>query len=293
MQSVLNQTHSDFELIIVDDGSTDGSAAVVESVADPRVRLIRQPNGGVSRARNAGVRIAQAEWVAFLDADDEYLPRFLEQVADFLNGYPDAGLSMVGANYIFVDCSKQAVRADLKSGIYDFFDLFRHHISPCCSSSAVVQKDKFLRVGGFPEGVTQFEDWILWVKLACAGKFGYISVPLGLYHHIRFSASRSEKQPDDFFDSAIRVIRTMRECLMKKGALLWRKTPVLKCSNEFAVDAAGMLARDGAKRLALKMLRFYKPKYSSIHRRGRIIYLLLHLIVPQWVKSIYWHRKNL
>ena len=76
VNSVLNQSHQEFELIVVDDGSTDHGADIVKSVTDPRIRLLAQPNGGVSRARNAGAKQARTEWVAFLDADDEYEPDF-------------------------------------------------------------------------------------------------------------------------------------------------------------------------------------------------------------------------
>ena len=79
LNSVLSQTYTDFELIVVDDGSTDGSAEIVRQYVDPRIRLVVQENSGPGAARNRGLREAQAEFVAFLDADDEWLPIFLEE----------------------------------------------------------------------------------------------------------------------------------------------------------------------------------------------------------------------
>ena len=74
LQSVLSQSFEDFEVIVVDDGSKDSSVTVVESIHDERIHLIRQENGGPSKARNTGTRAARGEWVVYLDADDEFLP---------------------------------------------------------------------------------------------------------------------------------------------------------------------------------------------------------------------------
>lgn len=71
LNSVLSQDYSDFEVVVVDDGSTDNSVAIVESIAGPRIRLIKQENGGPSKARNTGVKNAKGDWIVFLDADDE------------------------------------------------------------------------------------------------------------------------------------------------------------------------------------------------------------------------------
>ena len=75
--SVLSQSYQDFEIVVVDDGSTDASVAIVESMNDPRIRLIKQANGGPSKARNTGVKYAKGDWIVMLDADDELLPNAL------------------------------------------------------------------------------------------------------------------------------------------------------------------------------------------------------------------------
>lgn len=89
LRSVLNQTYQDFEVVVVDDGSTDNSVSKVSSIEDNRIRLIRQENHGVSAARNTGIAGAKGNWIAFLDADDEWHPKKIERQMYYLEKYPD------------------------------------------------------------------------------------------------------------------------------------------------------------------------------------------------------------
>ena len=92
IRSLLTQSFSDFELIVVDDGSTDGSAEKIRGITDERMILICQENGGPSKARNTGVKHARGEWIVFLDADDELLPDALQIMTAAIKRYPDADL---------------------------------------------------------------------------------------------------------------------------------------------------------------------------------------------------------
>ncbi|MCD8295943.1 MAG: glycosyltransferase [Prevotella sp.] len=89
INSALNQTCQDFEIIVVDDGSKDNSASIAQEIDDNRITVIRQPNGGVSVARNNGMEHANGQFITFLDADDEYMPEHLETLKRLIDTYPD------------------------------------------------------------------------------------------------------------------------------------------------------------------------------------------------------------
>lgn len=296
INSVLTQTHSDFELIVVDDGSTDKSLNIVNSIKDPRIRVINQPNQGVSFARNNGVRQAKADWVAFLDADDEYLSCFLSQAISFIHEYAEERLSLIGGNYLLGINGLPALDINLQSGIYDFFELFRNQRTPNHSSTTVVCKRHFLACGGFPEGTRQFEDWCAWIKLAFIGKFGFISQPLGIYNRIEGSVSRSERPAHEFYSDAAQVPKTILAGMKRypRSGLNHSKRLPLICLNEFVIAIAAILAQRGEKMLALKLLSYYQIGGISAIRRGRMGHLFTQLVATPALRDVYrkWKLKK-
>ncbi len=293
IDSVLAQTYTEFEVIVVDDGSTDNSANLVKKVDDLRVKLILQTNGGVSLARNIGVNNADGDWVAFLDADDEYEPDFLQETVNFLVKYHEAGLSFVGTNYYLGSRDCKARSEKLGTGVYDYFQLFGNQRSPNNSSTTIVKKSTFFEIGGFPEGVRNFEDWITWFKLACAGNFGYISRALGLYHYVDGSVSRISKFNIDFFNNSILVPVTIKKYISKYSFDASRKKIALACISEFCFNMALFYAREGEKLASLKLLRYTRLTHF-LNLETKIKYLLFfHFLIPQYFKRLYWKLKVL
>lgn len=169
VRSVLAQTFPQFELIIVDDGSTDGGAEVVRSISDPRIRLIRKENGGVSSARNAGIEASKFEYVTFLDADDEYLPDCLETYRVLIEKYPAVGCWAAGYRYLDPDGkifypNIPVLPSDFEGYLPHYFSLAAHSSPPIWTGAVCLRKTVLRGIGMFPLGVTSGEDLLTWSK---------------------------------------------------------------------------------------------------------------------------------
>ena len=172
VRSVLAQTEQEFEVIVVDDGSTDGGATIVERFADARIRLIVQENRGASAARNRGIREANADLVAFLDADDEWYPTFLEAVLDLCRRYPGAGAYAAAYAVYNPDggmrvASIAAVPPAPWSGLLpNYFQSATLGEPPVSASSVAIPRGVLEEMGGFAEGHWWGEDVDLWGRIA-------------------------------------------------------------------------------------------------------------------------------
>lgn len=186
INSVLAQTYQNFELIVVDDGSTDGSGEVVRRISDLRIRLITEKNAGVSAARNRGISEALGELVAFLDADDEWLPGFLDTVLDLRARYPEAGMYATSYRFCkdaivwrpaFVDCPEE-----LQGGLIQ--DYFQAGLGPppVCSSAVMIPRRILQEAGGFPVGLQRGEDIQVWTRIALLYRVAWSPVDSAKYN---------------------------------------------------------------------------------------------------------------
>lgn len=206
LESILAQSFTDFEIVAVDDGSTDDSVAMIERYA-PRVRMLRQQNRGPSAARNQGVRNSTGGYLAFLDADDLWRPEFLERTVAMLDSHPECVL--VYTELELADSRGVAMGARLigKRGVPSVQDML-DELWPILPSSVVMRREAFERAGGFPEELTSFEDVYFWLLAREQGEFRYIEEPLALW---RFALYPAPLKPAGGQEAAGRIFDRMLE----------------------------------------------------------------------------------
>jgi glycosyltransferase involved in cell wall biosynthesis len=217
IESVRCQTRSDWELIVVDDGSRDETAEVAEAFADPRVRVVRTAgNQGPAAARNRGIALAEAPLVCTLDSDDLWLPHYLDTMARTLDSNPEAAVACTDAWVL--DQTTGRVRKKSAMAFLDppdplpedtetfFIELLRRNF---VYNSVAARRDSLRAVGGYDERLWIGEDWELWLRLAAAG-FRFVRSPqLAVYRQRADSLMTSH--PERLIEAKCEVYRVVAE----------------------------------------------------------------------------------
>ena len=193
LESVRRQTFTAYEVVIVDDGSTDGSAEAVRRYLrehedlSRRVRLFSQAHAGVSAARNKGIRESAFEWIAFLDADDSWAPEYLQTQYELSLKYPFC--QILAAGYGFRYSTDKLVTASFSKlsfrgmdGVLDnYFEVAACSHPPLSSLMTIARKKAVETVGGFPEGISSGEDLLTWARLAIHYTIAFNRKNMGMY----------------------------------------------------------------------------------------------------------------
>lgn len=199
LESILTQSYTNYEVVIVDDGSTDGSLDVVRdfvrndgmsrlrlndphALNDDRLKILTQSNSGVAAARNNGVAKSHGEYVCFLDADDWWEPNFLEEMDKLIREYPEAGLYAM--NYVYYKPGKTHVALKMERGYINYPEAYLHSTAmPVWTGAACMQRKVFDDMGGFPAGIKLGEDFLLWAKTALHYKVAFCEKALVYYNN--------------------------------------------------------------------------------------------------------------
>ncbi|MEM4166724.1 MAG: glycosyltransferase [Candidatus Bilamarchaeaceae archaeon] len=189
IKSVLSQTYMNYELIVVDDGSTDKSVDVVRKFDDKRIRIIQQKNAGESAARNRGINEAKYEFIAFLDADDEWQPNFLAEIKRLCSLCPSAKVFATG--YEIHNTNGKIINVAYRKGLTkDYLILIEDYFSASLSmgnsivnsSSIVIHKEVFNNVGYFKENAPLGADIDMWGRIAIKYSIAYSPKICAIYH---------------------------------------------------------------------------------------------------------------
>jgi glycosyltransferase involved in cell wall biosynthesis len=220
VESVLRQSFTDFEVLIIDDGSCDRIGQWAAQIQDPRVRLISQENQGASGARNTGLAQAQGKYIAFLDADDLWEPTKLKKQVCCLEHNPALGLVYTWTALID-RAGKPTGRVFASHAAGDVWEqLIQHNIIEC-GSSPMIRRCCFETVGVFDRNLLAVEDWDMWIRIASNYPFAVIAQPLTYYRQLPSSLSKNwqlmEKCFEIFFEKAFRAALPERQYLKPRS----------------------------------------------------------------------------
>lgn len=275
VRSVLSQTVKNYEVIIVDDGSTDASAMIVSNIHDPSIRLLRQNNQGASAARNAGIKEARSALIAFLDADDEWAPDHLETLLSLSRRFPSAGAYATAYSHVFRE--KHACLANFaaipfapwEDYIPDYFKSAVYGDPPVCSSSVAVPKKVFEVIGMFKNGEVMGEDLDMWARIAIEYKIAFSWKGMVYYREDsdgRISENKAIEKALPFVDSF--------EILPEE----YETSPYLDLYvSEMKINHICSLIFLGKRREALRFIKKLDVKKT---RKTSMLKVLIYLVMP-------------
>jgi glycosyltransferase involved in cell wall biosynthesis len=265
IESVLHQTYQDFEIVVVDDGSTDGTARSLEGFRDSRIRCVRlSRRGGAARARNVGIRTARGEWIAFLDSDDEWLPPYLERQLSRLRAQPEAAVVSCPCSHEVGGVLTPRPRKPLPEG--DVFDvLIMDQTRRSMTASAhIVRRDALLAVDCFDEQLPAANDLDLLLRLAGAGYlFAAVQEPLLIKHDHDLGQIRTD--PMAQLRAAVRLERRWGPLVLehrgRRKHRKWRRKRLRMVASGHAAYVDRLIAsgtRGAAWRYVLEMVPHWR-----------------------------------
>ncbi|MDW8107637.1 MAG: glycosyltransferase [Armatimonadota bacterium] len=270
LQSVFDQTYTDYEIVVVDDGSTDGSVELLRSYGD-RIRLFTQQNRGTYPTLNRCIAESRGEYLAILNSDDLWAPTKLEKQVAFLDAHPQVGLVHTGGH--FIDAEGRILSHNPlgfpwpRTPTGNIIELLVRY-NRIVPSSAVLRRECFERVGGFREDLYGLGDWEMWLRVALEYDIGYIDEPLTLY---RVHGANAFLQHHRLLEDEVKVrAETIHAC---ETRFMQRandpRAMRLALAHSYAclgTDYALLGDRKQARRAYIRSLQLYPLRFKSVLR---------------------------
>lgn len=262
IQSVLAQTVSNFEIVVVNDGSKDQGVAVVKAIDDERIRVISQENQGVSAARNTGIRNAKGQYVCFLDADDLWKVDFLETVDGLIEELPMAKVFCPSYEVSYgkrvIVPEWRSVDAQHDSLVSDFFEMATGSFWVTHSSCTVVSKDALDAMDTlFPVGEKVYEDLDFWIRLGSRVKVAHSNKVRGTYIRIAPNNARKAHAQKEVYSKTF--MSTLAQLIASPDLTVQQVEWIREIRDRRMVPYAFSLLCVKRRREAQKVLREWKP----------------------------------
>jgi glycosyltransferase involved in cell wall biosynthesis len=296
LDSVLMQTLGDYEVIVIDDGSTDDGPDLVAGYSDHGIRLIRQENRGVSAARNRGIAEAQGEWIAFLDADDTLKPHYLQTIMGLIRRFPDAGAyatayEIIMPNGKIIYPKYEAIPLPPWEGLLPSY--FRSALGPppVCTGAVTIHKNLFNAVGMFPVGIPVGEDLDMWGRIALRYPIAF-SWLVGTSYR-QDDRTRGNRAFFYFTNQEATFVRTAREAIEKSEVGSVMISELREYMAKLQIDIGRLCIIDGRNPMIARTIVFNTSPTTARLKRRRCALLLQSLFPLKLMKIVYQVKRKI
>lgn len=263
LNSVLNQTFTDFEIIVVNDGSTDNSLNIVLSISSTKIRIIDKKNEGVSSARNVGIREAKGKFVAFLDADDYWLQDFLGELHQLHKNQPNAAI--LGTNYYFEQDAKLSTpkhhQLKIENGaLLNYFEVVAKGDMVFTASSCAILNSVFQTEQGFSFGETIGEDQDVWARMVLKYPTAFSNKNLAVYKQDASQMATKTKVSEALWPFIDRIWALAKTKNLPQKDIIWLQ----KYLGKQAVGQASQLIVSGNRKAGRKILEHPICRFNGL-----------------------------
>jgi len=270
VESVLGQEFGDYEVIIVDDGSTDGSQDIIDGMEHSKLKIIHQENRGVAEARNTGIRNAVNDYICFLDADDKWLPNHLSEIKKLIEKYPMAGLYSTIPKIILKDGSS-IVNTDrnLPELVHDYLGYICGHKMFIHTNSVCVKRNVFDEVGYFTSGEKLSEDISMWHRIALCHDIAIRQIVTNEYHR-----ENSQVSENACYNESWKFPEIAEELVRGHPIEKSKIESLEKCLARYSTGVCIQQCRNGNKKAAIRTFNSIDRSKVQLERRVKMVLCL-------------------